>query len=120
MQTTRKLCVKSVLWIRDRKKDVKCGTQFGTQKGAERAFEASGPIVRETSRPSENIRSCRWLSRVFGCWHTKLSRPFSSQSQTYPVRLACGARRQFNPRTLEMQGKFYYNLPKRAHSIKAI
>ncbi len=81
---------------------------------------ASTPIIRETSRPSENIRSCARLSRLFGCWHMELSWPFSSQGQTYRVCLACEARRQFNPRTWTMQGKFYYNLPKGAHSIKAI
>jgi hypothetical protein len=80
---------------------------------------ASTSITRETTRPSENIRTCGWLSRVFGCWHTELSRPFSTQGQTYRVCLACGARRQFNPRTWKMQGKFYYNPPKEAHSIEA-
>lgn len=81
---------------------------------------ASTPIIREPSRLSENIRRCGWLSRVFGCWHTELSRPFSSQGQTYRVCLGCGARREFDPRTWKMQGKFYYNLPKEAHSIRAI
>jgi len=81
---------------------------------------ASSPLIRETSRPSENTRSCGWLSRVFGCWHMELSWPFSSQGQTYRACLACGARRQFNPGTWKLQGKFYYVLPKGAHSIKAI
>jgi hypothetical protein len=81
---------------------------------------ASTPIIRETSTPLENIRSSGWLNRVFGCWHTELSWPFSIQGQTYRVCLACGARRQFNPRTWKMQGKFYFSPPKEAHSIKVV
>jgi hypothetical protein len=52
-----------------------------------------------------------WLNRLVGCWHKEMSRPFSSQGQTYRVCLDCGARRQFNVGSWEMQGSFYYNLP---------
>jgi hypothetical protein len=53
----------------------------------------------------------RWVTRLFGCWHREMSRPFSSQGQTYRTCLSCGARRQFNLRRWEMQGDFYYRLP---------
>jgi hypothetical protein len=52
-----------------------------------------------------------WVTRLFGCWHRKMSRPFSSQGQTYRTCLDCGARRQFNLGRWEMQGDFYYRLP---------
>ena len=52
-----------------------------------------------------------WLNRLVGCWHKEMSRPFSSQGQTYRVCLDCGARRQFNVNRWKMQGSFYYNLP---------
>ncbi len=52
-----------------------------------------------------------WVTRLFGCWHREMSRPFSSQGQTYRSCLNCGARRQFNLRRWEMQGKFYYRVP---------
>jgi len=49
-----------------------------------------------------------WINRLFGCWHKQMSRPFSSQGQTYRSCLDCGARRQFNVKRWEMQGNFYY------------
>jgi hypothetical protein len=51
------------------------------------------------------------IARVFGCWHREMSRPFSSQGQTYRTCLDCGARRQFNLGRWEMQGEFYYREP---------
>jgi hypothetical protein len=56
-----------------------------------------------------------WLSRVFGCRHKELSRPFSDQGQTYRACLSCGARRQFNLGRWTMQGDFYYSLPTTKH-----
>jgi hypothetical protein len=55
------------------------------------------------------------LNRLFGCWHTEMSRPFSSEGQSYRVCLGCGARRQFNIRNWETQGDFYYRLPTGKH-----
>ena len=55
------------------------------------------------------------LSRLFGCWHSEMSRPFSSDGQSYRACLACGARRQFNTRSWETQGDFYYRLPTSKH-----
>jgi hypothetical protein len=80
---------------------------------------ASTSIVCGTSRPSENTRSSGWLSRVFGCWHMELSWLFSSKGQTYGLSCRCNAS-AINPRSWKMQGKFYYNKPKGAHSIRAI
>ena len=48
------------------------------------------------------------LSRLFGCWHSEMSRPFSNKGQSYRTCLACGARRQFNTRSWKTQGSFYY------------
>ena len=55
------------------------------------------------------------LNRLFGCWHSEMSRPFSSEGQSYRVCLSCGARRQFNIRKWETQGDFYYRLPTSKH-----
>lgn len=51
------------------------------------------------------------MSRIFGCWHLEMSRPFSHQGHAYRMCLDCGARRQFNLSSWEMQGSFYYNKP---------
>lgn len=47
------------------------------------------------------------LSRMFGCWHTEMSRPFTRQGQTFRSCLSCGARREFDLRTWETRGEFY-------------
>jgi len=56
-----------------------------------------------------------WLGRVFGCRHREMSRPFSSDGQTYRACLNCGARRSFNLGRWEMRGDFYYSLPNGKH-----
>ena len=49
-----------------------------------------------------------FVTRVFGCWHGDLSRPFSREGRAYRTCLSCGAQRQFNLGNWEMQGKFFY------------
>ena len=56
-----------------------------------------------------------WLTSLLGCRHKKMSRPFSSQGQTYRTCLECGARRQFNVGRWEMQGDSYYGAPTGRH-----
>ena len=48
------------------------------------------------------------FGKVFGCWHSELSRPFTSVNESYRVCLDCGARKQFDTRTLKTFGPFYY------------
>jgi hypothetical protein len=49
-----------------------------------------------------------FLSKIFGCGHQDLSRPFSNGKFGYRVCLRCGARKQFNAETLETFGNFYF------------
>jgi hypothetical protein len=65
-------------------------------------------------RPVEDLRGvgralARWLTRVFGCWHTDMSRPATHYKETYRVCLDCGARRRFDPVAWEMIGDYYYS-----------
>jgi hypothetical protein len=53
-----------------------------------------------------------WLTRVFGCWHTEMSRPFTRDGQSYRACLECGARRNFDTARWEMVGAYYYDAPK--------
>lgn len=48
------------------------------------------------------------ISKLFGCGHGELSRPFSQGRIGYRSCLKCGAIKQFNPETLETFGGFYY------------
>lgn len=57
-----------------------------------------------------------WLTRVFGCWHSEMSRPFTLDGDCYRACLECGARRQFDSTKWEMVGAYYYDVPKNQHS----
>ena len=48
------------------------------------------------------------LSKLFGCWHENLSRPFNYGKTAYRSCLQCGARKQFNPDTFKTVGNFYF------------
>ena len=48
------------------------------------------------------------VAKLFGCWHGNISRPFVEGKTAYRSCLRCGARKQFNPKTLETQGDFYF------------
>ncbi len=48
------------------------------------------------------------LTKIFGCGHQDLSRPFSRGRLGYRSCLRCGARKKFNPETLTTSGGFYY------------
>lgn len=45
---------------------------------------------------------------LFGCWHEKVSRPFSEGKSAYRACLECGARQFFDTETLQTKDKFYY------------
>lgn len=49
-----------------------------------------------------------FIAKLFGCWHENLSRPFAFEKTSYRSCISCGARKQFNPETLETHGKFYF------------
>ncbi len=48
------------------------------------------------------------VGKIFGCWHNKLTRPFTIRSGSYRACLDCGARKPFDTQTLQTYGAFYY------------
>ena len=48
------------------------------------------------------------MGKIFGCWHKKLTRPFTVQKSSYRACLECGARKKFDTDTLKTVGPFYY------------
>lgn len=48
------------------------------------------------------------ITKLFSCWHDDLSRPFVQGKTAYRSCLQCGARKQFDPETLETYGSFYF------------
>lgn len=62
-----------------------------------------------SGKPFEAISS--WLTRLFGCWHMEMSRPFTRDGETHRVCMSCGARRRFDVKSWEMVGAYYYDSP---------
>ncbi|MCW5961341.1 MAG: hypothetical protein KIS76_14345 [Pyrinomonadaceae bacterium] len=48
------------------------------------------------------------FSSVFGCWHKRLTRPFTNRNSSYRACLDCGARRKFDTESLRTYGSFYF------------
>lgn len=57
------------------------------------------------------------MARLFGCWHNDISRPFVHGKTAYRCCLQCGARRPFNPETLETHGSFYFPPVSKEHHV---
>jgi hypothetical protein len=53
-------------------------------------------------------RKMNLVSKLFGCWHGNISRPFAEGKTAYRSCLRCGARKQFNPETLETKRHYYF------------
>lgn len=49
-----------------------------------------------------------FIAKLFGCWHEDIGRPFTEGKTAYRACLSCGARKQFDTKTLKTHGKFYY------------
>ena len=47
------------------------------------------------------------LSRIVGCSHKNLSRPFMEEGIGYKTCLNCGARSPFDSKTFKTDGRFY-------------
>ena len=47
------------------------------------------------------------FSRIIGCSHRDLSRPFVEEGVGYKTCLNCGARSPYDPSTFKSEGKFY-------------
>ncbi len=61
-----------------------------------------------------------WLTRLFGCWHTEMSRPFTLRGVTARVCLDCGARRRFDTARWEMVGAYYYDTASTVSDLYAV
>lgn len=80
---------------------------------------ANSTVASADSRFSVSGRIGNLVTRVFGCRHAEMSRPFSRDGRAYRSCVKCGAQRQFNLGNWEMQGGFYYGQPQ-AHQIRTV
>lgn len=69
---------------------------------------------KKKNKPTNNIDNFVFgqkmgvVTKLFGCWHSNISRPFVQGKTAYRSCLQCGARKQFNLETLETYGSFYF------------
>lgn len=57
---------------------------------------------------NENGTKIGIFGSLFGCWHKRLTRPFSERNVSYRACLECGARKNFNTQNFKMFGPFYF------------
>lgn len=53
----------------------------------------------------DSVRYC--VTRLFGCWHIRMSRPFTHGTETYRECLWCGMHRRFDVHAWKSTGRFY-------------
>lgn len=68
--------------------------------------------LREARRPWLSLRRFVALlgyliSRIFSCWHRRVSRPFTRDGETYRVCLRCGMHRRFDLAAWQTRGGYY-------------
>ena len=79
-------------------------------QGAQIAFRQDG---RGSAHLGAMLSSA--ATRVFGCWHREMSRPFTLDGQSYRACLECGARRAFDTVNWKMVGAYYDGSPAENH-----
>jgi hypothetical protein len=52
-----------------------------------------------------------FVKRLFGCWHSRMSKPVTADNTTFCYCKDCGLRRKFDIETFKLQGAFYSPRP---------
>ena len=47
------------------------------------------------------------MTRIFGCWHPRVSKLMTIDNVTFRCCLKCGMRKNYDPETFESRGAFY-------------
>lgn len=69
------------------------------------------PLLVERIGKTENDsfgQKIGFIATLFGCWHKRLTRPFSNKNDSYLACLDCGARRKVDMRSFRASRAFYY------------
>ena len=53
-------------------------------------------------------RKIGFFASLFGCWHKRLTRPFTTDKDTYMACLECGARKRVDTKSFKVSRAFYY------------
>ncbi len=74
-------------------------------------------LILEQNLLAENIvsrgadpfgRKIGLFASLFGCWHKRLTRPFTSDKDTYMACIECGARKKVDAENFKVSRAFYY------------
>mgnify|MGYP003401755072 CR=1 FL=1 len=74
-------------------------------------------LILDQNLPAANIvknqtasagRRIGLLASLFGCWHKRLTRPFTTDKDTYMACLECGARKKVDAKNFKASRAFYY------------
>jgi hypothetical protein len=63
--------------------------------------------IRRAMNPQVFGEKIGLLTSILGCWHEDVGRPFVEGKTAYRSCVKCGARKQFDPETLQTFGDFY-------------
>jgi hypothetical protein len=73
--------------------------------------ESSGRHSKRSGSAKLQPMPMRWLTHLFGCWHKKMSPPYTGDGVTYRTCMSCGARRLFDAGRGKMTGSYYHSSP---------
>jgi len=71
----------------------------------EQSLLADSSTVRESDPFGSKIG---FVASLFGCWHKRLTRPFTSDKNTYMACVECGARKKVDAKEFKVSRAFYY------------
>lgn len=74
-------------------------------------------LILEQNLLAENVvrrdvvasgRKIGLFASLFGCWHKRLTRPFTNDKDTYMACIECGARKKVDAKNFKVSRAFYY------------
>ena len=74
-------------------------------------------LILEQNLPAGNVvqnkadhmgRKIGLFTSLFGCWHKRLTRPFTTDKDTYMACIECGARKKVDTNNFKVSRAFYY------------
>ena len=71
----------------------------------EQSLLAENAVNRKTDPFGKKIGM---FASLFGCWHKRLTRPFTSDKNTYMACVECGARKKVDAKNFKVSRAFYY------------
>lgn len=66
---------------------------------------AETSVARQSTQHGNKIG---FIASLFGCWHKRLTRPFTSDKNTYMACVECGARKMVDAKEFKVSRAFYY------------